>query len=178
MPLEARAFDLALPRAFAVRPGAEKEPLGGRDASAARKIATALATLGEARPAVRFRAGNARSRAVGKALVDELAALGGGGGEASGGTVLLLDRLDDALSPLVHEYSYQALVQDVLDVQGDGRDRVPYAKQTKGGDKSTDYVMLNERDAIWVEMRHDHVARVVNQLRKRTSDFLARGAGP
>ena len=38
--------------------------------------------------------------------------------------VLILDRADDALTPLVHEYSYQALVQDVLPVEGAARDRV------------------------------------------------------
>lgn len=32
-------------------------------------------------------------------------------------TLLLLDRADDPLSPLMHEFTYQCLVQDLLDIK-------------------------------------------------------------
>ena len=42
------------------------------------------------------------------------------GGRASDGgraTLLLLDRADDTLSPLMHEFTYQCLVEDLLGIQ-------------------------------------------------------------
>lgn len=38
---------------------------------------------------------------------------------ADGGraTLLLLDRADDLLSPLMHEFTYQCLVEDLLGIQ-------------------------------------------------------------
>ena len=169
--LESQAFDLGAPGSFALG-GAPGAP----EAAAAKKLATVLATLGEGRPCVRYRAGNARARAFGDAVLGELRALDLDDATKDAATVLVLDRLDDALTPLVHEYSYRALLQDVLDVEGDCRDRVSYSKQTKGGE-ARDFAMLNEKDALWVEMRHEHVARVVNQLRARTSDFLDHNRG-
>ncbi|KAH8071777.1 hypothetical protein JL721_4285 [Aureococcus anophagefferens] len=147
--LESQAFDLGAPGSFALG-GAPGVP----EAAAAKKLATVLATLGEGRPCVRYRSGNARSRAFGDAVLGELRALDLDDSTKDAATVLVLDRLDDALTPLVHEYS----------------------KQTKGGE-ARDFAMLNEKDALWVEMRHEHVARVVNQLRARTSDFLDHNRG-
>lgn len=40
-------------------------------------------------------------------------------GRSSGGgraTLLLLDRADDPLSPLIHEFTYQCLVEDLLGI--------------------------------------------------------------
>lgn len=39
---------------------------------------------------------------------------GSDGGRA---TLLLLDRADDPLSPLMHEFTYQCLVEDLLDIE-------------------------------------------------------------
>jgi len=164
--LEAQAYDLGEPTAFRVAPNAAKDSqLSPADREAARKLATVLATAGVGGARVRYRAGNARARAFGNLVLERADARG----EAA--QVLILDRADDALTPLVHEYSYQALVQDVLEVEGDARDRVTFLTTTKSG-KGTDYAILTDKDALWVEFRHGHVARVVGELRKRTKDFL------
>ena len=68
-------------------------------------------------------------------------------------------------------------MQDVLEVEGDARDRVLYAKATKSGEKKDEHAMLNEKDALWVEMRHVHVAKVIDALRRRVADFLENNKG-
>ena len=183
--LEARAFSLDEPRAFRVAPGAARCAAldAPRDAACARKLANLLATLGAgAGVVVRHRAGNARARACGARLLDELARGGGGGGGGGGGAapvvVLLVDRADDVLTPLVHEYSYQALVQDVLPVEGAARDRVRVADAAApGAPPPDDAYVLSDRDALWVELRHAHVAAVVRRLRARTRAVLASHRG-
>ena len=184
--LEARAFSLDEPRAFRVAPGAARGAAldAPRDAACARKLANLLATLGAgAGVVVRHRAGNARARACGARLLDELARGGGGdggggGGAAPGVVVLLVDRADDVLTPLVHEYSYQALVQDVLPVEGAARDRVRVADAAApGAPPPDDAYVLSDRDALWVELRHAHVAAVVRRLRARTRAVLASHRG-
>ena len=185
--LEARAFSLDEPRAFRVAPGAARGAAldAPRDAACARKLANLLATLGAgAGVVVRHRAGNARARACGARLLDELArggggdGGGGGGGAAPGVVVLLVDRADDVLTPLVHEYSYQALVQDVLPVEGAARDRVRVADAAApGAPPPDDAYVLSDRDALWVELRHAHVAAVVRRLRARTRAVLASHRG-
>lgn len=178
--LEARAFSLDEPRAFRVAPGAARGAAldAPRDAACARKLANLLATLGAgAGVIVRHRAGNARARACGARLLDELARNGGGGGAAPV-VVLLVDRADDVLTPLVHEYSYQALVQDVLPVEGAARDRVRVADAAApGAPPPDDAYVLSDRDALWVELRHAHVAAVVRRLRARTRAVLASHRG-
>ena len=176
--LEARAFSLDEPRAFRVAPGAARgAALAPRDAACARKLANLPATLGAgAGVVVRHRAGNARARACGARLLDELARDGGGGGAAPV-VVLLVDRADDMLTPLVHEYSYQALVQDVLPVEGAARDRVRVADAAPGAPPLDDAYVLSDRDALWVELRHAHVAAVVRRLRARTRAVLSSHRG-
>lgn len=44
--------------------------------------------------------------------------------------LLLVDRSSDALSPLVHEYTYQAMVNDLLPIQGE---RYTYMVAPGGG---------------------------------------------
>lgn len=170
--VEAQAFTLADPTAF--RPASDR--LTDKDAECARKIATVCVTLGEGAPSLRFRAGSERARRVATLVSDELTKAGTGAPARGAATVLVLDRADDPLTPLLHEYTYQALVQDMLDVEGDARDKVTYSKATKAG-QSSETALLTENDALWVEMRHEHVAKVIDVLRKRVADFLASNAG-
>jgi len=46
-----------------------------------------------------------------------------------------------------------------------------------GGEGAGDYAVLTDKDALWVEFRHDHIARVVSRLRARTTEFLASNRG-
>ncbi|CAN0336904.1 unnamed protein product, partial [Scytosiphon promiscuus] len=82
---------------------------------------------------------------------------GSDGGRA---TLLLLDRADDPLSPLMHEFTYQCLVEDLLDIE-DGR--VSYTAETGKG-KMRKEALLTDSDALWAEFRHKHIGKVLTDL--------------
>jgi syntaxin-binding protein 1 len=86
------------------------------------------------------------------------------------GTLLLLDRADDCLTPLMHDFTYQAMVYDLLDLNGD---MITYAND-KG--TKTD-VLLDEKDAVWVELRGKHIAQVIETLSDRIKEIMNSSTG-
>lgn len=89
------------------------------------------------------------------------------------GQMLILDRTFDPLTPLMHDYSYLSMISDYLPFQ-DGV--VTYDSQDGKGPKVSKQSMLNESDDFWVDNRHLHVARVIENNKKITSDFFQNNA--
>ncbi|VEU33572.1 unnamed protein product [Pseudo-nitzschia multistriata] len=85
-------------------------------------------------------------------------------------TLLLLDRSNDCLTPLMHDFNYQAMVNDLLHVEGD---KITYKADSKENPKKKEEkdVLLNEKDKLWVELRGDHVAKVIEILTNRISEI-------
>ncbi|GAB5030940.1 sec1-like family protein [Nannochloropsis oceanica] len=88
-------------------------------------------------------------------------------------TFLILDRAEDPLTPLIHEHTYQAIVQDLLQVEDD---MITFQSEGKGGRHETK-ALLNESDALWTEFRHQHIAKVMEQIGERTRDYIQANAG-
>ncbi len=71
-----------------------------------------------------------------------------------------MDRSIDALSPLLHEFTYQAMTMDLLPIDGELLPK-PVAKKTGKGklaekkqqDEPDDFHILSEDDALWVQFR-------------------------
>mmetsp|Transcript_21049 Transcript_21049/g.32116 ORF Transcript_21049/g.32116 Transcript_21049/m.32116 type:complete len:607 (+) Transcript_21049:127-1947(+) len=84
-------------------------------------------------------------------------------------TLLLLDRGEDALSPFMHEFTYQAMVNDLLPINDER-----LSCSTGNGKKD---VLLNENDQLWVELKGKHIADVVQILSDRIRDFVQSNAG-
>lgn len=93
-------------------------------------------------------------------------------------TLLILDRADDCLSPLMHEYTYQCLIHDLLTMEDD---KITYVEdvQAEGGGtkKQPKDVLLDEKDTIWTELRSKHVAEVSQILSKRIREIMNSSAG-
>jgi syntaxin-binding protein 1 len=83
------------------------------------------------------------------------------------GTLLLLDRTEDSVSPALHFCTYQALVNDLLNVR-DGN-----VITIKAKDKEKE-VLLNEKDELWVKFRHMHIADVLGGLSEYLDSIKAR----
>eukprot|EP00903_Cladosiphon_okamuranus_P017508 g16126.t1 len=167
-----------------------RELYGGRGqgramASIAQRLVTLCATLGEF-PHIRFAAdGGGRTEGVARtfqANMEEFVSnsptwsFRGQDSRASDGgraTLLLLDRADDPLSPLMHEFTYQCLVEDLLGIQ-DGR--VSYMADTGKG-KVKKEALLNDSDTLWAEFRHAHIGKVLTDLGDRFRDLVASNAG-
>ena len=96
------------------------------------------------------------------------------GGERPRASLLLLDRADDPLSPLLHEFTYQAAVNDLLESRVDGqRIEVAAAAPLKGlpsgGGAPKKVAFLNEKDPMWTMYRHRHIATLPTELQVRAA---------
>jgi len=97
-------------------------------------------------------------------------------------TLLLLSRTDDCLSPLLHEFTYQAMVYDLLDVQSQ---KITYSAETAGsidqngndlGTMEKD-ALLDDNDELWVELRGKHIADVIQILSGRIRNIVNSSTG-
>ncbi len=98
-------------------------------------------------------------------------------------TLLLLDRKDDCLSPLMHEFTYEAMVNDLLSIEDD---RITYdsvnagtAKEgsTQEGSTTKMDALLNDNDEVWVELRGKHIADVIQTLSTKIRDIVNSSSG-
>lgn len=97
------------------------------------------------------------------------------------GTLLIVDRTIDTVAPLMHEYTYQAMINDLLPIEGEIlKDQKPPAgaAEQKAGEQATEStdVVLSEEDPLWVEFRHRHIADVMTSVTKRFNEFRTKNA--
>lgn len=86
------------------------------------------------------------------------------------GSLIITDRSMDLFAPLVHEFTYQAMVHDLLPLE-EG-DKVYYKTFTDQKEGSVDMknIEIGEKDNIWVKNRHLHMKDLLEKL---ASDFQA-----
>jgi syntaxin-binding protein 1 len=84
-------------------------------------------------------------------------------------TILLLDRSSDCLTPLMHDFTYQPMVRDLLTVTGDMITTEVDSADSPGEMENKD-VLLNEKDKLWVELRGKHIAEVIDILSARINE--------
>lgn len=88
--------------------------------------------------------------------------------------ILILDRSFDPLSPLMHEYTYQAMAYDLLDIDNGV---IEYKTATNKGTEENRKGLLSENDEIWLELRHSHIAKVIESIKDRMNDIIQNNAG-
>ncbi|CAF4337416.1 unnamed protein product [Rotaria sp. Silwood2] len=144
----------------------------------AEQIATLCATLGEY-PTIRYRCDNEKMLEFAHAVQQKLnqykaddTTMGEGGDKAKS-VLLLLDRGFDAVSPLLHELTFQGMAHDLLNIENDVFE---YEVQTPAGDPKINpgqkqKVLLDENDDLWTELRHQHIAVVTQSITKKIKDF-------
>lgn len=81
--------------------------------------------------------------------------------------LIIVDRSYDLMAPLLHEFTYQAMMNDLLTLEG-GR----YVYQSEG-EKSNQSANLDESDTIWMLIRHWHFAEAVEYIRETFNRFLS-----
>ena len=147
------------------------------------RLATVMVSLGEV-PSVRFMAkvGDRRSD-VSRGIADRLdrtiaALLRSKGAEAAKNNptcdVLIVDRSIDVLAPIVHEWTYESMVTDLLNVpEGLYKYKITNSK----GETEAKEAVLGENDPLWVELRHAHIAEVLNALADKAKTFANIGPG-
>ncbi|KAK8231473.1 Sec1-like protein, partial [Phyllosticta capitalensis] len=88
------------------------------------------------------------------------------------GILYIVDRSMDLCAPLIHEFSYQAMVHDLLPVK-DG-DKVTYKTVLNEGqaDEEEKEMEIGEKDKIWVENRHRHMKDTIEKLMSDFQKFI------
>ena len=161
------------------------------------KLVTVCATLNEY-PHVRFRARSSPTKNLAFLFQKRMNEFVGSNAEwwyngdglhpnTDRATLLLLDRKDDCLSPLIHEFTYEAMVNDLLPIVDD---RITYdsvnvdgtakdkdgAPAAEGGTTKMD-ALLNDNDEVWVELRGKHIADVIQTLSAKIRDIVNSSSG-
>ncbi|KAK2730333.1 Sec1 family protein [Colletotrichum kahawae] len=88
------------------------------------------------------------------------------------GTLIITDRSMDLMAPLVHEFTYQAMAHDLLDIK-DG-DKVTYHMVTNEGTAEVEEkdMELSDKDTVWVDNRHRHMKDTIDKLMGDFRKFL------
>ena len=136
----------------------------------AEQLATLCSTLGEC-PAIRYEAEDhveEFSNMVKEKLDvykgnDQL----GPNSDKSKSTLLILDRKFDIVSPILHEFTFQAMVYDLLPIKNNV---YTYEDTNSEGLTSKKQIILDENNQIWEELRHQFIADVNGLLDKKLNE--------
>jgi len=95
------------------------------------------------------------------------------------GTVIILDRSLDLSAPVMHDYCYEVMIYDLLNVSKDGSLDIDNLRrdQAEGGHKKKKpqdqkILFLNDSDMIWNKYRYLHIGEVFNKLGNDMNEFV------
>lgn len=86
------------------------------------------------------------------------------------GQLLIVDRTFDLLAPLLHEFTLQAMANDLLTIV-DGT-KFTYKYSTGASAEASREVTLDESDSMWVALRHLHIADVSKKIIQKFNEFV------
>ncbi|PON58678.1 Sec1-like protein [Trema orientale] len=86
--------------------------------------------------------------------------------------LLILDRSIDQIAPVIHEWTYDAMCHDLLEM--DGNKYVFEAPSKTGGPPERKEVILEDHDSIWLELRHAHIADASERLHDKMTNFVSK----
>ena len=140
------------------------------------KLVSVCATL-EEYPYVRYHADQPRMEQLAQIfqmkMNDFVAKNSGFAYAPNRGTLLLIDRGQDPMTPFMHESSFQAMVYDLVEVN---EEQITYPAETNSGTVMKT-AFLNENDKFWIEFRHTHIAEVSKEIGKRMAALSSSAAG-
>jgi syntaxin-binding protein 1 len=91
------------------------------------------------------------------------------------GTLIITDRSMDAVAPLIHEFTYQAMCNDLLPIE-DGT-KYTYKFQSSLGAYEDKTATLSETDTVWTTVRHMHMREAIDKLMADFNKFMEENAG-
>jgi syntaxin-binding protein 1 len=86
--------------------------------------------------------------------------------------LLILDRSVDQIAPIIHEWTYDAMCHDMLNMEGSKY--VHEVPNKAGGPPEKKEVLLEEHDPVWLELRHAHIADASERLHEKMTNFVSK----
>ncbi|XP_011034306.1 PREDICTED: protein transport Sec1a [Populus euphratica] len=86
--------------------------------------------------------------------------------------LLILDRSIDQIAPVIHEWTYDAMCHDLLEM--DGNKYVVELPRKTGGSPEKKEVLLEDQDLVWQELRHAHIADASERLHDKMTNFVSK----
>ncbi|KAK4418766.1 protein transport Sec1a [Sesamum alatum] len=83
---------------------------------------------------------------------------------------LIVDRSVDQIAPVIHEWTYDAMCHDLLEL--DGNKYIHEVPSKTGGEPEKKEVLLEDHDPVWLELRHAHIAEMTNFTAKNKAAQL------
>lgn len=98
------------------------------------------------------------------------------------GTLLIVDRSMDPIAPLMHEFTFQAMVNDLLQVEGEiahmpvdtnglNASGLPKTKADLENEEAAAELVLAEDDNLWIDFRHKHIGLVMQNVTAKFREF-------
>lgn len=153
-------------------------------AKTAEQLVSVLLTLKEY-PYIRFQSSSVVCQQLAKRVEADLKRIVGklkdwkADEERERGTLLIVDRSIDPTAPLMHEYTYQAMLSDLLPVKGEIctiKTNDPDPEEKKANANAEEQHVLAEDDPLWVEYRHQHIGIVMSSLTQKFHAFRTKNA--
>ncbi|KAF9071586.1 Sec1-like protein [Rhodocollybia butyracea] len=89
-------------------------------------------------------------------------------------TLIITDRSMDMMAPFIHEFTYQAMANDLLPID-DGM-KYTYKFQSSIGAYEDKTAILSDADNVWTEVRHMHMREAIDKLMADFNKFLEENA--
>lgn len=86
--------------------------------------------------------------------------------------LLIIDRSIDQIAPVIHEWTYDAMCHDLLDMEGN-KCTIKVPSKTGGPPESKD-VILDDTDPVWLEIRNLHIAEASERLSDKFTTFQSK----
>ncbi|XP_021756264.1 protein transport Sec1a-like [Chenopodium quinoa] len=86
--------------------------------------------------------------------------------------LLILDRGVDQIAPVIHEWTYDAMCHDLLEMEGD-KLVLEVTNKTTGQPEKKE-VLLVDSDPVWLEIRHLHIAEASERLHDKMTNFASK----
>ncbi|CAI9770317.1 unnamed protein product [Fraxinus pennsylvanica] len=87
--------------------------------------------------------------------------------------LLIVDRSIDQIAPIIHEWTYDAMCHDMLDLEGNKYvHEIP--SKSGGGEPEKKEVLLEDNDPVWLELRHAHIAEASEKLSEKMTNFVSK----
>ncbi|OJA09546.1 hypothetical protein AZE42_01142 [Rhizopogon vesiculosus] len=91
------------------------------------------------------------------------------------GTLIITDRCMDTVTPFIHEFTYQAMCNDLLQIE-DGT-KYMYKFQSSLGSYEDKIATLSDADSVWTAVRHMHMREAIDKLMADFNKFMEENAG-